>query len=128
MMAFVQPPPFMPGAIDDLELACEIERDAEQVGAHATLARYLPAITDPVTMPLATDAAIEAALRASCVNDGASAHEAARALALLHPTLEEVIHAVALGFGLPEADGGSMEVGRMVLGRWRVVEILEKAK
>ena len=124
MMARMQPRPFTADTTDDLELACEIERDAEQVGAHATLARYLPAITDPVTMPLATDAAIEAALRASCVNDGASAHEAARALALLHPTLEEVIHAVALGFGLPEADGGSMEVGRVVLGRWRVVEFL----
>ena len=124
MMARMQPRPFTADTTDDLELACEIERDAEQVGAHATLARYLPAITDPVTMPLATDAAIEAALRASCANNGASAHEAARALALLHPTLEEVIHAVALGFGLPEADGGSMEVGRVVLGRWRVVEFL----
>ena len=124
MMARMQPRPFTADTTDDLELACEIERDAEQVGAHATLARYLPAITDPVTMPLATDAAIEAALRASCANNGASAHEAARALALLHPALEEVIHAVALGFGLPEADGGSMEVGRVVLGRWRVVEFL----
>jgi hypothetical protein len=124
MMHRMQQQPFMPRATDDLELACEIECDALRLGEAVTLDRYLHAIADPAAMPAALDAAIEAALRAASGGDGASVLEAAHALARRHPELGDAIHAVALGFGLPVGDSGPMEVGCVVLGRWRVLEIL----
>ena len=68
MMDSMQPRPFMPTTMDDLELACEIERDAESIGLAVTLERYLAAASclagAPSAFPLALDAAIEVTLRA----------------------------------------------------------------
>ena len=124
MMDRMRPRPFNSDTRDDLELACDIERDAESLGMAVTLERYLAVIPDPAEMRAATDAAIEAALRTACLRDGDSPLEAARALATRHPALRDAIHAVALGFGLPDAEAESMAIGELVLGRWRVVEIL----
>lgn len=116
--------PFNSDATDDLELACEIERDAELLGAAATLERYLAAIADSSAMPASTDAAIEVALRAAGERDASRPLEAARSLALKHPALADAIHAVAFGLGLPDASSSPMAVGELFLGRWRIVEIL----
>jgi len=124
MMRRMHPRPFTCDATDDLELACAIERDAESLGADATLERYLPAIARPDAMPDALDAAIEAGIRAMHHREGLSPVESARRLAIRHPALEDAIFAVALGFGLSGSSAGPMEVGSIVLGRWRVVEIL----
>ena len=121
----MQPQPFTSDATDDLELACAIEQDAELLGSAVTLERYLKVIDEPMARPAATDAAIEVAIRAACSQNAASPLEAARALAMRYPSLEDAIHAVALGFGLPSADdAGPMQLGDLVLARWRVVEIL----
>jgi hypothetical protein len=107
----MRPQPFNSDTRDDLELACDIERDAESLGMAVTLERYLAVIPDPAEMRAATDAAIEAALRTACLRDGDSPLEAARALAARHPALRDAIHAVALGFGLPDAEAESMAIG-----------------
>lgn len=120
----MQPQPFTSDATDDLELACAIEQDAELLGSAVTLERYLKVIDEPMARPAATDAAIEVAIRAACTQDAKSPLEAARALATQYPSLEDAIHAVALGFGLPSADAGPMQLGDLALARWRVVEIL----
>ena len=124
MMKSMDTRPFTSDATDDLELACEIERDAELLGAAATLERYLAAIADPSAMPASTDAAIEVALRAAGERDASRPLEAARSLALKHPALADAIHAVAFGLGLPDASSSPMAVGELFLGRWRIVEIL----
>lgn len=116
--------PFTSVTTDDLELACEIERDAQCLGGSATLERYLPAISNFPAMPAALDAAIEAAIQAMCANNAHTALEAACALASRHPNLADFIHAVALGFGLSQRDSESMEVNTIMFGRWRVLEIL----
>lgn len=115
---------FTSASTDDLELACEIERDAALLGADVTLERYLPAIREPSAMPVSTDAAIEVALRAAGARDALSPLEAGRVLALRHPALTDTISAIAFGLGLPEGDSGPMVVGELFLGRWRIVEIL----
>ena len=124
MMKSMDTRPFNSDATDDLELACEIERDAELLGAAATLERYLAAIADSSAMPASTDAAIEVALRAAGERDASRPLEAARSLALKHPALADAIHAVAFGLGLPDASSSPMAVGELFLGRWRIVEIL----
>jgi hypothetical protein len=124
MMKSMDTRPFTSDATDDLELACEIERDAELLGAAATLERYLAAIADSSAMPASTDAAIEVALRAAGERDASRPLEAARSLALKHPALADAIHAVAFGLGLPDASSSPMAVGELFLGRWRIVEIL----
>ena len=124
MMKSMDTRPFTSDAADDLELACEIERDAELLGAAATLERYLAAIADSSAMPASTDAAIEVALRAAGERDASRPLEAARSLALKHPALADAIHAVAFGLGLPDASSSPMAVGELFLGRWRIVEIL----
>lgn len=124
MMKSMETRPFTSDATDDLELACEIERDAELLGAAATLERYLAAIADSSAMPASTDAAIEVALRAAGERDASRPLEAARSLALKHPALADAIHAVAFGLGLPDASSSPMAVGELFLGRWRIVEIL----
>jgi predicted Ser/Thr protein kinase len=124
MMKSMDTRPFTSDATDDLELACEIERDAELLGAAATLERYLAAIADSSAMPVSTDAAIEVALRAAGERDASRPLEAARSLALKHPALADAIHAVAFGLGLPDASSSPMVVGELFLGRWRIVEIL----
>ena len=124
MMKSMDTRPFTSDATDDLELACEIERDAELLGAAATLERYLAAIADSSAMPASTDAAIEVALRAAGERDASRPLEAARSLALRHPALADAIHAVAFGLGLPDASSSPMAVGELFLGRWRIVEIL----
>lgn len=124
MMASMHPRPFTSDATDDLELACEIERDAESLGTAVTLERYLGAIRDVTAMPAALDAAIEAAIRAACAGDASAPIEAAGLLSTRHPALHDAIHAVALGFGLPDIDAGLMEIGDLVLGRWRISEVL----
>lgn len=124
MMKSMDTRPFISDATDDLELACEIERDAELLGAAATLERYLAAIADSSAMPASTDAAIEVALRAAGERDASRPLEAARSLALKHPALADAIHAVAFGLGLPDASSSPMAVGELFLGRWRIVEIL----
>ena len=124
MMKSMDTRPFTSDATDDRELACEIERDAEVLGAAATLERYLAAIADSSAMPASTDAAIEVALRAAGERDASRPLEAARSLALKHPALADAIHAVAFGLGLPDASSSPMAVGELFLGRWRIVEIL----
>ena len=124
MMKSMDTRPFTSDATDDLELACEIDRDAELLGAAATLERYLAAIADSSAMPASTDAAIEVALRAAGERDASRPLEAARSLALKHPALADAIHAVAFGLGLPDASSSPMAVGELFLGRWRIVEIL----
>ena len=116
--------PFTSTACDDLGLACEIESDADSVGASATLERYLPAITDPASMPNALDAAIEGALRGACLREGVSPLDAAQALIERHQAHADAILAVALGFGLPECGDEALAVGGLVAGRWRVIELL----
>lgn len=116
--------PFNSDATDDLELACEIERDAEALGTEATLERYLAAIADPCEMPASTDAAIEVALRAAGARDASQPLETAQHLALKHPALADAIYTVAFGLGLPDACSRPMVVGELFLGRWRIVEIL----
>lgn len=124
MVHSMRPLPFTSTQTDDLELACEIERDAQLLDGSATLERYLPTISNFSAMPAALDAAIEAAIRAMCVNNAHTALEAAGVLASRHPNLADFIHAVALGFGLSERDSESMEIDSIVFGRWRVLEIL----
>jgi hypothetical protein len=128
MMDSMQPRPFMPITMDDLELACEIERDAESIGLAVTLERYLAAVSclagAPSAFPLALDAAIEVTLRAKCGKGETAPLEAARTLSMQHPALRDAIFAVALGLGLPDVEARSMEIGDLVLGRWRIVEAL----
>jgi hypothetical protein len=116
--------PFTPVASDDLELACEIERDAEQVGPEATLERYLQSIRDLASMPMALDAAIEAALRTECVRHGLSLLEAAHCLARRHPDHRDALLANALGHGLTTDEDAPPQPGALVFGRWRVIESL----
>lgn len=124
MIARMPAQPFTFQSADDLELACEIECDAESIGVEATIERYMASIGDPAAMPAATDAAIEVAIRAACTRHAESPLESARALAMQHPSLSDAIHAVALGLGLPSADAQRIEVHALLLGRWRILEIL----
>ena len=116
------PNPFRCDAVDDPDIALEIERDAAACGSAVTLARYEQAIPSLVTLPISLDTAIECALRAI----GGDPLAAAQRLVGEHPQLAEAILACALGLGIGSDPAATTALvpDALLFGRWRVIEVL----
>ena len=113
-------PPFRCDAVDDPDIALEIERDAVACGGAASITRYLDAVPALPSLPIALDTAIECALRAI----GGDPLAAAQRLVAEHEDLSDAILACALGLGAEHGAAPSLSEGTLIFGRWRVVEML----
>lgn len=113
-------PPFRCDAVDDPDIALEIERDAVACGGAASITRYLDAVPALPSLPIALDTAIECALRAI----GGDPLAAAQRLVAEHEDLADAILACALGLGAEHGAAPSLSEGTLIFGRWRVVEML----
>jgi tRNA A-37 threonylcarbamoyl transferase component Bud32 len=128
--AGMAPAPFRCDAVEDPDIALEIERDAASCGEAATIARYAQAIPALATLPISLDTAIECALRAI----GGDPLVAAQRLIELHGDFADAILACALGLGIDRSAGGAradsmlagslLTQGALISGRWRVIEVV----
>lgn len=114
------PPPFLCDAVDDPDIALEIERDAAACGGAVSITRYLDAIPALPSLPIALDTAIECTLRAI----GGDPLAAAQRLTVEHAGLADAILACALGLGVDRGATPALSEGALIFGRWRVIEIV----